>query len=167
MKVQEDKFVSIDYTLRLSDGELVESSEGGAPFGFIFGRSQVIPGLERGLEGLEEGDTAQITVTPEEGYGVRREELLQGIPKTYFPQDADLSPGSAFQTMGPQGQVTFVIHEVQGDTVIADFNHPLAGKTLHFEVTVKSVRDVTPEELQAAIGACSADSCGTCGGGCC
>ncbi len=167
MKVSEDKFVTIDYTLKLTNGELVETSEGGAPFGFVFGRSQIIPGLEKGLKGLEEGETATIKVTPEEGYGERREELLQGIPRNYFPQDADLRPGAAFQTMGPQGPVTFTIHEVQEDTVIADFNHPLAGETLLFDIKVTEVRDATPEELQAALGACSTESCGTCGGGCC
>lgn len=170
MKVSEDKFVTIDYTLKLSNGELVETSEGGHPFGFVFGRNQVIPGLEKGLKGLEEGDTATITVPPEEGYGQRREELLQGIPRSYFPQDADLRPGAAFQTMGPQGPVTFTIHEVQEDTVVADFNHPLAGQTLHFDIKVNEVREATPEEMQAAMGGggtCSTDSCGTCGGGCC
>ena len=167
MKVSEDKFITIDYTLKLSNGELVESSEGGAPFGFVFGRSQIIPGLEKGLRGLEEGDTAAITVSPEDGYGLRREELLQGIPRNYFPQDADLKPGMAFQTMGPQGPVSFTVHDIQNDTVIADFNHPLAGEILHFDVRVTEVRDATPEELQAVLGACSTDSCGTCGSGCC
>ena len=167
MKVSEDKFVTIDYTLKLTNGDLVETSEGGAPFGFIFGRQQIIPGLEKGLRGLEEGDSATIEVSPEEGYGERREELLQGIPRAQFPQDAELKPGAIFQTMGPQGPVTFTIHEVNEDTVIADFNHPLAGETLLFDIKVREVRDATAEELQAALGACSPESCGSCGGGCC
>ncbi len=167
MTISEDKFVSINYTLRLDNGEVVESSGENLPFGFVFGRNQVIPGLEKGLIGLKEGDSATITVSPDEGYGQRNEELLQSIPRQHFPQDASLSVGAVFQMMGPQGPVTFIINSLNDDTVIADFNHPLAGKTLQFDIKVMEVRDATPEEIQGAMGACSTQGCATCGSGCC
>ena len=168
MKVGKNMYVALDYTLSLDSGEVIDKSEGGEPLGFIFGTGQIIPGLERGIEGLEEGESTRVTVEPEEAYGPKREELIQEIPLANFPSDVQVKPGMAFQTMGPQGPVTFMVTAVQGDSVTADFNHPLAGERLHFEITVREVREPTPEEIASLLGAASCDpsGCGTCGGGC-
>ncbi len=169
MKIEQRKFVSIAYTLKLDSGEVVDRSAEGEPLGFLFGSGQIIPGLESALEGRETGDTLQVTVTPEQGYGLPREELFREIPRENFPEDLVLEPGMGFEASGPHGPVTFRIREVRDDDVVADFNHPLAGERLHFDVTVEDVREARAEELAGLFqGGCDPNACSSCGssGGC-
>ena len=170
MKIAENVFVAIDYCLTLDSGEEVDRSEQGEPLGFIFGRGQIIPGLENELLGMTSGDTAKVTVEPEEGYGVVRDEMRQEIQRSQFPPDAEIQLG-VFQAHGPNGPIVFEIVDIKDDMITADFNHPLAGKRLHFDIKVTEVREATPEELveEESCGCdCSADKhdgCG-CGSGC-
>lgn len=169
MKVAERTYVSIDYKLTLASGEVADQSAEGEPLGFLFGAGQVISGLEKGLLGMETGQSAQITVEPAEGYGESRPELLRDLPRENFPDDLVLEPGMGFEAKGPHGPVTFRVREVQEDTIVADFNHPLAGEPLRFDVTVAEVREPTAEELAVLMNSgdgCSPSACSGCGGGC-
>ena len=169
MKIAQNTHVSIDYTLTLESGEVADRSSEGHPLGFLFGSGQIIPGLETALEGMEAGETAKITVEAADGYGETREELLRDLPRENFPDDLKLEPGIGFEAKGPHGPVTFRLREVREDTVVADFNHPLAGQRLHFDVAVTEVREPTAEELATLMDSgdsCSPSACSSCGGGC-
>ena len=169
MKIAQHTYVSIDYTLTLESGEVADKSSKGEPLRFLFGTGQIIPGLEKALEGMEAGQSAQITVEAVDGYGETREDLLRDLPRENFPDDLKLEPGIGFEAKGPHGPVTFRLREVREDTVVADFNHPLAGQQLHFDVAVTEVREPTAEELAILMDAgdgCSPSACSSCGGGC-
>lgn len=166
MKIQDKSHVTIEYTLSLDSGEVVDKSEPDQPFSFVCGLGQIIPGLERALIGMEEGQSAKVTVEAEDGYGVPREDLYREIPKANFPPDIEIKPGMGFEASGPQGPVRFRVKSVEGDVVVADFNHPLAGERLHFDIKVTGVRELSNAEIAAMGVGCSPTSCGTCGGGC-
>lgn len=146
MQVAENKYVSIDYRLTV-DGEVVDESDKGAPLGFVSGCGQIVPGLEKALQGKSAGDTVEVTFPAEEGYGDVQEELFQELPKKNFPDDLVIEKGMMFQAQTPHGLMTFRVAEVKGDSVVADLNHPLAGKALSFRVRITEVRDATEEEL--------------------
>jgi FKBP-type peptidyl-prolyl cis-trans isomerase SlyD len=164
MKIQNDAYVAIDYTLTLDSKEVVDCSEPGKPFGFIFGGGQVIIGLEKGLEGMEQGQSVKFTVEPEEGYGQPRQELFRELPREHFPGDVDLEPNMIFEGSGPQGTFRFRVESVNDEMVVADLNHPLAGQRLHFEVEVVEVREARAEELEALKqhAGCAPESCACC-----
>lgn len=168
MKVEPKTYVAIHYTLTLDSGEKVDSTEGGEPLGFIQGSGQIIEGLDKALLGKSEGDKFEVTIEPNEAYGMPTEEMYREIPRENFPPDVQLVAGVGFTANGPYGPVSFRVVRVEGDTVIADFNHTLAGQTLHFAVTVAEVREPRAEELAALSTehACAPDDCSSCGGGC-
>ncbi len=169
MKVDDKKHVTLEYSLSLDSGEIIDSSTPDRPLEFICGTGQIIPGLENALKGMEEGESGKITVEPGEAYGNVNADLIRDIPRNQFPSGVEIKPGMSFEANSPQGPVRFVVKEVTDEKVVADFNHPLAGQRLHFDVTVKGVRDLTPEEdaaLSAASCGCTPSSCGSCGGGC-
>ena len=147
MKISNGNVVGIDYSLHLGDGEVVDASAPGEPLTYLQGEGQIVPGLESALEGLDVGDRKQVVVSPAEGYGEHDARGIQEVPKGAFPPDFDPKPGMELTAEGPQGEpVPFVIREVRPETVLIDLNHPLAGKTLHFDVTVREVRAATEEE---------------------
>jgi len=162
MKVQDNSYVAIDYILSLDSGEVVDRSDPGEPFCFVIGFGQVLPGLERGLQGMAEGQSATITVAAEDGYGERKDDLYRGIPREQFPSDIALEAGMVFQMTGPQGMARFRVDSVSEAAIVADFNHPLAGERLHFQVTLKEVREARPEDVHR----CGPQGCGTCKGDC-
>ena len=148
MKIAKDRVVELEYRLHLGDGQVIDSSEPGKPLSYLHGRGQIVPGLEGALEGLELGEAKQVVVAPAQGYGEHDARGLQEVPRTMFPANAELAPGMRLAAQTDSGEVIPIgIHEVKGQTVIVDLNHPLAGKTLHFDVTVRGVRDATAEEL--------------------
>jgi FKBP-type peptidyl-prolyl cis-trans isomerase SlyD len=163
MKIQSDTFVSIDYTLKLDSGDVIDKSEAGEPMEFVFGRGQIIPGLERRLGGMEQGEQASVVVEAAEGYGEVNDELFNEVPRTEFPADIEIEAGMMFNAETPHGPIRFRVREVTADVVLADFNHPLAGERLHFEVTVAGVRDATPEEIADSEGCGQHATCGHCG----
>lgn len=131
--------VSFDYTLTV-DGEVVDSSDGRDPFTYTHGEGQIVPGLERNLEGLHVGDEKNVVVSPEEGYGITDPNALKEVPRATLPADVDLKPGMILQAQNPDGNVfTVRVAEVKEDTATMDFNHPLAGKTLNFQVKIVSI----------------------------
>ncbi len=145
--VADDVVVSIDYTLTV-DGEVVDSTEGDAPLNFLQGHQNIIPGLERELAGMKVGDSKKVTVTPAEAYGEVDPENIIDVPRDEFPSEIPLEPGTELEVKNADGEVlSATINEVNGDTVKLDFNHPLAGKSLSFDVTIVDLRTATEEEL--------------------
>lgn len=175
MQIDNKMYVAMDYKLSLASGEEVDSSVEGQPFCFITGAGQIISGLENQLMGKTAGEKATIIVEPGDGYGPVDENLFQEIPKDQFPADCEIEPGMTFQAQGPHGPILLNIKEVNdGDMVIVDLNHPLAGEQLHFDVNVVEVREPSAEELaqleqQAAGCGCGCDTevqSAGCGCGC-
>ena len=145
MKIQDQAYVAIEYTLSLDSEEVIDRSDPGEPFGFVFGAGQVISGLEKGLEGMGEGDSAKITVEADEGYGQVRPDLVCEIPRKNFPDDVDIEPDMMFEVSGPHGPARFRVNSVGEEVVVADMNHPLAGERLHFHVEVTEVREASAD----------------------
>lgn len=146
MQIGKNKVVSINYTLRDNDGNVIDSSDGGAPLVYIQGIGNLIPGMEEGLEGKKKGDKLDIKVSPEKGYGERNEESIQQVPMSAFGGQ-EVKEGMQFHAQTPNGNQTVTITHVGTDTVTVDGNHPLAGVELNFAVEVMDIRDATSEEL--------------------
>ncbi|GGB54625.1 FKBP-type peptidyl-prolyl cis-trans isomerase [Deinococcus soli (ex Cha et al. 2016)] len=145
MNITQDKVVELDYTLTVN-GEVIDQSEPGEPLVYLQGHSNIIPGLERALEGKAVGDELQVTVQPEDGYGERDEENVEELSREDFEDDIEV--GATYYAQAEDGSVIpFTVMDVSGDTVKVDFNPPLAGMVLNFAVKVLNVRDATPEEL--------------------
>ena len=141
MSVSKGKEVSLEYTLRLENKEVVDSNVGKQPLLFTQGSQQIIPGLERELEGLVEGDTKVVTVAPEDGYGKVDPKAFQEVEKEKIPADAQ-KVGAQLQGKDASGRVfRTTVKEIKEKTIVLDFNHPLAGKTLVFDVKVLGVKD--------------------------
>ncbi|MDZ7379974.1 MAG: peptidylprolyl isomerase [candidate division KSB1 bacterium] len=144
--VMEGKRVSLEYTLTLDDKSVVESNVGAAPLTYTHGTKQLIPGLEKALEGMTIGETKQVTVAPAEGYGETDPQAVQEVQKQLLPPEA-LKVGTRLQGRTPSGRTVFpLVAEIKEDTVVLDFNHPLAGKTLHFDVKVVDIQQGKAEE---------------------
>lgn len=146
MNITQDKVVELDYKLTVN-GEVIDQSEPGEPLVYLQGHSNIIPGLERALEGKAVGDELQVTVQPEDGYGERDEENVEELSREDFEDDIEV--GATYYAQDEAGSVIpFTVMDVSGDTVKVDFNPPLAGMVLNFDVKVLNVRDATPEELE-------------------
>jgi len=149
MKVSKDCVVSLEYRLHLGDGKTVDESAPGAPLSYLHGRGQIVPGLEGALEGLAAGDSKQVVVAPAQGYGEHDTRGLQVVPRSMLPPGAELQVGMTLQAQTEGGDIIpITIRELRGDSVVVDLNHPLAGKTLHFDIKVSEVRQATTEELE-------------------
>lgn len=145
--VADDVVVTLEYTVKV-DGQVVDTSADHEPIEFIQGQGQVIPGLEKQLYGLAEGAKKSFAVSPREGYGERDADAVADVPRGEFPPEIPLEPGVELQMEDEEGDVmNAVIVSVGSENVRLDFNHPLAGKELHFEVQVLGLRKATPEEL--------------------
>lgn len=147
MKVARDTAVTLHYTVKGPDGQVLDSSLGREPLIYLHGYNQIVPGLESGLEGAEAGAQLLIHVPAAEAYGERHPELVFPTPKSHFDPDVELVPGTRVMTQGDHGPLVLTIVSVEGDTVFLDANHPLAGMDLDFSVEIVSVRAATPEEI--------------------
>ena len=149
MKVEANKVVVFHYTVSESGGDKVESShDRGEPLAFLVGQASLIPGLEKALIGHEAGERFDVTVEPAEAYGERRADFTQRVPKKYFRDGEHLKPGmTTVLTMREGGQRAVTIQKVGSSVIDVDLNHPLAGKTLVFDVEIIDVRDAAPEEI--------------------
>ncbi len=148
--VEQDKVILIHYTLTDDDGNVLDTSreEGGDPLPYLHGHQNIVPGLEAGLAGKAVGDKLVVDVPPEQGYGLRHDDDAQPVPRTAFPAEVDIQPEMSFFAEAPDGSpVQVFVVKVEEDTVYLDTNHPLAGKTLHFDVEIVGVRDPHPSEL--------------------
>jgi FKBP-type peptidyl-prolyl cis-trans isomerase SlyD len=146
-KVVDGLVVKMDYSLTV-DGELIDTSDGSEPIEFIQGTGGIIPGLERELYGMKIGDGKDVVVSAEEGYGEVDEEAYMDVPRAEFPNDIPLEIGTMLELQDEDGNpMHATISKVTEDIVHLDFNHPLAGKELHFSVKIAGLRPATPEEL--------------------
>ena len=147
MTIQANTVVSIHYTLTDDDGVQLDASQDQQPLTYLHGAGNIIPGLENALEGKSVGDSLQVVIAPAEAYGEYQDNLVQQVPRALFDADQELRPGMRFQAQTDDGPVSVAITEVADDSVSVDANHPLAGKTLHFDVSVAELRDATAEEI--------------------
>ena len=149
MKVSDDVVVSLDYVLRLDDGDVVDQSAEGQPLQFLQGHGQIIPGLEKELYGMRVGEEKRVEVPPSEGYGEYDEEDTETMPRSAFPPDLKLEEGMGLQMRDSNSDQVYqvTVAELQDSGVVLDFNHPLAGETLFFDVRVSDLREPTEEEL--------------------
>ena len=140
--------VSMHYKLTDNDGNVLDSSEGAEPLTYLHGSGNIIPGLEKELVGKVEGDTHQVKVEPEEGYGEINPELIQTVDKAAFQGVESVEVGMSFEAQASDGSVQhIVVKSIEGEVVTIDANHPLAGTTLNFDVQIVSVREATEEEI--------------------
>lgn len=147
-KVGNAMVVHMHYTLKNTEGEVLDSSENaGEPMAYLHGAKNIIEGLEDELEDLEVGDTFDVVIPAKNAYGIVQKRLINEVPRDRFPVDAQIEVGSRF-VLDRQGSPTPVkITAIEGDQVTIDANHDLAGQDLHFTGSIASIREGTPEEL--------------------
>jgi FKBP-type peptidyl-prolyl cis-trans isomerase SlyD len=152
----------MDYALKDDDGTLLDQSQPGQPLTYLHGHKNIIPGLEASLAGKAVGETLEVRVAPEDGYGEPNPSLEQVVPLDRFQGVGSLEVGMQFQASTEQGPVSVRVVKVDDDDVTVDGNHPLAGKHLNFNVTVLEVRAATEEEIARGH---TQEGGGCCGGG--
>lgn len=147
--IADGKVVAFHYTLTDDDGTVIDTSSGKDPMLYLHGSNNIVPGLEKRLVGQSAGDSLQVDVPPSEGYGERQGPGAQAVPRSQMPEGVELQVGMPLQASGSDGQtVVLWVTELTDDTVFVDLNHPLAGKTLHFDVQIVAVRGSTAVEKQ-------------------
>jgi FKBP-type peptidyl-prolyl cis-trans isomerase SlyD len=147
MPIGQDSVVTIHYTLKGDDGEVIDSSRDGDPIAYLHGHGNLVPGLERELEGKNAGDKVVVSVTPADGYGELDSNLVQQVPRRALQGIKNVKVGMRLHAQTPQGPRAVTVTRLVGDMVTIDANHPLAGKNLNFDVEVTDVRAATEEEL--------------------
>lgn len=149
-KVENNQVVSMHYTLKDQEGNVIDSSEGQEPLTYLHGAGNIIPGLEQALTGKAVGDQLQVKVEPKDAYGDVNPELVQKVSIQMFEGVDDLAPGMVFQVQADENMPPqrIVIQSVEGEEVTVDGNHPLAGVQLHFDVGIVSMREASETELE-------------------
>lgn len=147
LTIDKDRVVRVHYDIRDTAGALVESSRDQEPFAVLHGHGALLPALESALVGHRAGDRVDVTLEPEDAFGERRDDWTQRVSKKYFPNAAKLKPGMQTQLQTDQGVRSVTVVKVGGKVIDVDLNHPLAGKTLRFELEVVDVREATAEEI--------------------
>jgi len=147
-KIEANKAVEIHYTLTNDAGETVDTSRGEAALPYIHGNENLVPGLEKELEGKKVGYKIKTSIAPADGYGEVNPEMTQAVPRDVFQFDGEIEVGMRFEAEAEHGVELVTVIAVDKDTVTIDANHPLAGETLNFDVEVVSIRDATSEELE-------------------
>jgi FKBP-type peptidyl-prolyl cis-trans isomerase SlyD len=147
MSITQDQVVSIHYTLKDEAGGIIDRSAEGEPLTYLHGHGNLIPGLERELTGKSTGDRLEVRIAPADGYGEYDRRLVQRVPRRSLKGIASVQVGMQLHAQTPQGTRAVTVTQLSGDMVTLDANHPLAGKTLHFQVEVAAVRAATAEEL--------------------
>jgi len=147
MQIAARTVATFHYTLTDDAGKVIDSSSGHDPLAYLHGAGNIVPGLEKALEGRQAGGKFDVVVSPEEGYGEPNEMLIQTVPREAFQGVDELEVGMAFQAQTPQGAISVVVSKIEDGQVTVDGNHPLAGQNLHFAIEVVEVRDASLEEL--------------------
>lgn len=149
LMISNNSVVSINYTLKDDEGQVLDSSEGKEPLQYLHGNNNLIQGLEKELVGKTTGSKFEASIAPEDAYGERRDDFIQVVTKEMFQGVEDVVPGMTFIAQGEGGvQRQVRVTNIEGDNVTIDANHPLAGMTLHFEVEVVDVREGTAQEIE-------------------
>lgn len=147
MQIAQDCVALIEYTLTNDAGDVIDSSVGGEPLAYLHGHHNIIPGLEKALSGKVVGDSLKVSIAPAEGYGEMNPSLVEQVPRHLFSGVDQIEVGMQFHAQTGQGMQVITVTGVEGETITVDGNHPLAGQTLNFDVTVKEVRAASKEEL--------------------
>lgn len=148
MRVKPGLVILLDYMVRIGTGKVVETSAGKAPIEYLHGAGQILPALERALEGLREGEQAAFSIAAEDAYGTRKEDNVVSLPKSLFPANVKLEKGLCLYARASGGQsYPITVQEVKSDMVVVDLNHPLAGERLFFEVNIRGIRPAGNAEV--------------------
>lgn len=159
MQISKDKLVSIEYTLKDSDGNVIDTNVGEEPLEYVQGYGLIVPGLESFLEGKDGNQTVSVVVPPEEGYGERDEDMVFEVDREDFEGEAEIEIGMVFNTIIDGDEIEVTVVGINDDEVTVDANHELAGESLHFEVKIVEVRDATSEEIEQAQHDCDDEGC--------
>ncbi len=148
MKVGDNTIVTLEYTLLDHSGEILESSKEDGEYEYLHGIGEMLPGVERALSGLEKGASIDIIVPPEDGFGIRSEDMVFEIDKNTFPEEASLEVGMEFDVEDDDGESIITVIELRGDKVLIDKNHPLAGETLRVQAEILDVKMAEDWEIE-------------------
>jgi FKBP-type peptidyl-prolyl cis-trans isomerase SlyD len=148
MKISTNSVVVFDYTLTDDDKDIIDSSKDGGPLAYLHGEGQIVKGLEKAMEGRKAGDSFSVTVAPEEGYGLPDPEKIAVVTADQIEGGEDLEEGMQLEASNDEGEQIVVVSKIEGNKVTLDGNHPLAGMTLHFDITIREVREATAEEIE-------------------
>ncbi|MGE5401125.1 MAG: FKBP-type peptidyl-prolyl cis-trans isomerase [Ignavibacteriales bacterium] len=148
MPIKPNQVVTVNYSLKDENGEILDATTKEQPFAFLSGQNQILPKLEEEISTMIIGSKKQIVLSPEEAYGEYQPESVQVVNRSNFPEGSKLEEGMEFVANTPDGQqLPFIITKIEGDDITLDFNHPLAGETLTFDLELLDIRDATAEEL--------------------
>lgn len=162
--VGQDRVVHLDYVLTV-DGDIADSTAGREPLPYLHGHNNLVKGLEVQLEGMQIGEGKTVTVAPEDAYGLLDETAYMDMERSKFPENFEFNTGRPLRLNTGDGRiVSATISEVKDDVVVLDFNHPLAGKTLTFEVSISDIREAS--EIELSVGRVDMGGCSSCSGGC-
>ena len=152
MTVAENTVVSFEYKLTNDAGEVLDQSEGRGPLSYLHGHQNIIPGLERQLEGKQVGDSLQVTVLPVDGYGEYDANMISEVPKSEFGENVnEIEQGMQLQIQTEEGLMLVQVDDIKDDSIILNGNHPLAGVNLHFDVTIAEIREASEEEINRGV----------------
>ena len=147
MQIAKNAAVSIHYTLKNDAGSVIDSSIGKDPLHYLHGAGNLIIGMEENLEGKKKGENFEAVISPEKGYGVKDETLINVVPRNVFGDITDIQVGMQFNAQNGEQSFMVKVAKVEGDDITIDGNHELAGENLHFSVEVMSVREATADEI--------------------
>jgi FKBP-type peptidyl-prolyl cis-trans isomerase SlyD len=147
VSIKQDSVVIFHYTLSDADGHVIDRSGSGEPLAYLHGHGNLVPGLERELEGHDAGEKLDVHVAAADGYGERDTRLVQKVPRRALKGIGRLEVGMRLSAQTPQGPREMTVTQLSGDMVTLDGNHPLAGRDLHFQIEIESVREATAEEM--------------------
>lgn len=164
MRIAPNTVATFEYTVVDDKGELIESSQDAEPMSYLHGAGRIAPGLEAAMEGKTVGDTFSVTLSPEQAFGHRDDSKVLELPKREVARLGEIRIGMQLEARDSSGRRILTVTEIGGDKVTLDENHPLAGKTLSFDVTVTDVREATADELglDSLHDVRCAEDCGTC-----
>ena len=148
MKVSENTIIMLEYILMDNSGEILESSKEDGEYEYLHGIGEMLPGVEKALLGLEKGGSIDIIIPPEEGFGIKSEEMIFEIDKNIFPEEAILEKGMEFDVEDDDGESIITVIELRGEKVLIDKNHPLAGETLRVQAEIIDVRKAEDWEIE-------------------
>lgn len=148
MALEENKVVSIRYTLKDEKGEILDQTTKEQPFAFLSGQNQILPNLEKKISDMVIGSQQKVVLSAEQGYGKYREDAVKQVKRSDFPEKIELQEGQRFMAdLGEGKHQPFFVKSVSENDVTIDFNHPLAGVTLEFDIELLDIRDATDEEI--------------------
>ena len=149
MAIEPNQVVTINFTIKDSKGTIVDSTVGQEPYTFLSDSDQMLPKVEDVLRGMKVGTKSNVVLSPDDAYGEYEEDAIMVAKRADFPTDAELKEGITFSTLDEDGQeMSATIKQINGDEITVDYNHPLAGETLSFDLELLEVRNATPEELR-------------------